>query len=526
MRLPPASLRLHLPVQSATFPGEIMKNKMNLISKRPNYTNCFAKAFAYTVFSFLLIFNTPVFAQVVVDVKKLGPRLQSGPVGLCLSYVTDEDSRFPERVQSHSEAMKTMKVGTLRWPMGTLADNYMWHTPGEYDTASSGLKPCLTAPSSAPGKWSWAIESDGSLKEESMDFDEFMTLCMQVNAEPVVMVNAFGHTHKTAIYSYEQLKASAVEQVKYAKSKNYKIKYWEIGNELSVTVKNGDITVKEYISLFNDFTAAMKEEDPTIQTGLGTGFGYEAEVLQGTMKTADFIVPHHYAFDMSTYEGYQNLQQSVGTRSIDRALKAVSALPEPYKSKIKVLVTEFSSFKPNGRWETKANDIGKSLVTFEMAAKLLSQSDNIEYMHFWVTHSPWGGRGDSYANTFDDYINILPQGQAIQMFNTFSHERMLTLNPVSGKVRTYASYSPKTKNLSIYLLNKNTVPETRTVELANYPDIHENGVWVYQGDGAPSSTSTSIDYAGDVTVKNNAFEIILPPVSISVVSFGTMTTGQ
>lgn len=503
-----------------------MKNKINLISKRASYTDGYTKTFASVAFSCLLLLNAPASAQVVVDINHVGPSLHSGPVGLCLSYVTDEDSRYPERVQSHSQAMKTMKVGTLRWPMGTLADNYMWHTPGEYETASSGLKPSVSAPRSAPGKWSWATEADGSLNEESMDFDEFMALCKQVNAEPVVMVNAFGHTHKSAVYSYEQLKVSAVEQVKYAKSKNYKIKYWEIGNELSVAVRDKKITVKEYISLFNDFTAAMKAVDPTIQTGLGTGFGHDAEVLQGTMGAADFIVPHHYAFDLSTYEGYENLQQSVGTRSIDRTLKAVSALPEPYRSEMKILITEFSSFKPNGHWETKANDIGKSLVTFEMAAKLLSQSDNIEYMHFWVTHSPWGGPGDSYANTFDDYINILPQGQAIQMFNTFSHERMLTLNPIDGKVRIYASFSPKNKNLSIYLLNKNTAPETRTVTLANYQNIHANEVWVYQGDGTPSSTSTRIEKKGDVTVTNNSFEITLPPVSISVVSFGAMTTEQ
>lgn len=501
-----------------------MKYRTNL-PKKNNYTLCCSKAFSILVLSVLLLFNSPAFAQIVVDVNKLGPSLQSGPVGLCLSFVTDEDSRFPERVQSHAEAMKTMKVGTLRWPMGTLADNYMWHTPGEYETVSNGLKPCVSAPGSAPGNWSWACESDGSFKDESMDFDEFMTLCKQVNAEPVVMVNAFGHTHKTAKYSYEQLKTSAVEQVKYAKSKNYKIKYWEIGNELSVTVRGNHITVAEYIALFNDFTAAMKEVDPTIQTGLGLGFRHFSEVLQGTMENADFIVPHHYAWGMSTYDGYENLQQSVGTSHIDEALNAVNALPEPYKSKIKVLVTEFSSFIPNGGWESNANDIGKSLVTFEMAAKLLSQSDNIEYLHFWVTHSPWGGieNGDTNANTFDNNLNILPQGQAIQMFNTFAHERMLTLNPVNGKLRVYASYSPETQNLSIYLLNKGTVAETRTVELANYHNIQENGVWIYKGDGAPSSTSTSIEKAGKVTVSNNSFEITLPPVSISVVSFGTST---
>ncbi|MEP4077300.1 hypothetical protein [Haloferula sp.] len=469
----------------------------------------------------LLVACNSLTAQISIDVEQLGPRLNKGPVGLCLSFPTDEDSQYPERVQTHAQAFRTMQVGTLRWPMGTLADNYLWHKPGEYETVDKGLKPCV-ASGRAPARWKFCTNPDGSIKPSAMDFDEFIALCRKLNVEPVVMVNALGHIHRDAKFSYEQIKASAVEMVKYAKRKNFQIKYWEIGNEVSIPIKDGKMTVEEYVDLFNDFSVAMKQADPTVKTGLGLGFQYFKPVLDGTMEHADFIVPHIYVSEYGSYAAYENDASKIGLNSVEATQEALSSLPEPYRSDIKVLVTEFSSYSPQRRWDNVNNDIGKSLVTFDLAASMLSRFGNMEYLHFWVTHSPWGGVGglsDDYANSLDESLNILPQGKALQIFNMFALERMLVVNPVEGKVRVFTSFSPEDKALSIYLLNKGTTPVTQKVQLKNYDGNARNKVWVFRGEGSPSSTKASIVEDGQVVVADNAFEINLAPVSIAVVTF-------
>ncbi len=476
----------------------------------------------WVVFLMLVLVHQPAAAEIVIDAGRLGARLHDGPVGLCLSFPTDEDARYPERVRSHAEALGEMKAGTLRWPMGTLADNYLWHTPGGYESVDEGLKPCV-ASGKAPADWGYCTNPDGTIKASAMDFDEFIALCRELNAEPVVMVNALGHIHPGAKYDYRQIKTSAVELVKYAKRKNYQVKYWEIGNEVSIPIKKGEMSVGDYVALFNDFTTAMKQADPSVMTGLGLGFGYFKEVLDATRERADFIVPHVYVSGYPSYADYANDGRAIQLRSVRAAQDAIDAQPEPYRSKLRILVTEFSSYSPQRRWDNFHNDIGKSLVTFDLAATVLSGYPSVDYLHFWVTHSPWGGEGgmkNDYANALDRYLNVLPQGRALGVFNRFARGRMVVLDPARGKLRVFATHSPSAGTLSIYLLNKSTKPMVRTVRLKNYDGSRPGGVWVYRGGGSPSSLETTLARTGPVAVEDGVFEITLPPVSVSVAAFG------
>ena len=65
---------------------------------------------------YLFMCGTYSFAQstINVDVSKVAATVDPYAVGLCLSYPTDDDNYFPQRVQSHAQALSTMKVKTLR----------------------------------------------------------------------------------------------------------------------------------------------------------------------------------------------------------------------------------------------------------------------------------------------------------------------------------------------------------------------------------------------------------------------------
>lgn len=463
-----------------------------------------------------------------VDVKKVSSTIDPYAVGLCLSYPTDDDKYYPEREQTHAQALQTMKAKTLRFPMGTLGDNYLWTTPGTYKTAVNGLTPRVVSRIEHPGRWPEFCNEDGTLKPEvTLDFDEYMNLVKQTGAKPVIMVNAFGYRLKGAEYSYEQLKANAVEWVRYANiTRKYNIRYWEIGNELSVAVTKKYITKEEYISLFNDFAAAMKAVDPSIKIGVAPGFRY-FEVLNSTAELVDFVVPHQYQNSVHNYQEYRDLED-VSTNNINMANTAIDNMPAKYRNKVEILVTEFGSTMPNGKWtlpgvaNDSSNSLVKSLYTYEMMLSALKKYDRIKYMHRWVTHSPFTnkGKGDAYQNALDDKLNLTSQGKVVRLFNTFAQEQMLDVNTINGKVRAYAMYTPSSKNLSIILINKDSVNTDVKINLTNYAGKQQNEVWEFRSlKDDPNDISPVIQQARSADADKNGFDIKLPPVSVKVISF-------
>ncbi|WP_349351597.1 hypothetical protein [Flagellimonas sp. MMG031] len=490
------------------------------------------KYFLYLLVCLLAIVHTPKLlgqnVQVNVEVSNTLTNIAQNPVGLCLSYPHDDTDYFPNRVRSTTEAFNSIQGGTLRFPMGALADNYLWHEPGDYQNAVNGLNPRIASEGRNPAPWDWLVNTDGTIKDSALDFDEFVDLYQQTGTEPIIMVNAFGHVDAESLYSYEQIKTNAVEWVRYANiTKNLNIKYWEIGNELSVEVNKGHITVQEYIDLFNDFADAMKAVDPTIKVGLGLGFGHFDQVLAGTYTKADFVVPHQYQ-GFENYNEYKNLISPPPLTYITNANNAISNLPAPYRDTIEILATEFSSFSPQGSWKSPngsndpANTIGKSLVTFEMITSALAQYDRIAYMHFWTTHSAFNAMGfsDKYANAFDQYLNTLPQGNALTIFNMFRKDRMVQTSSTSSLIRSYASYSPNSEELSIYLINKDTNPVPVDINnIDNASQLGSGNIWTYAGNtGSPEDTATSISQTGTASPQGNGYSITLPPVSVTVIN--------
>ena len=473
----------------------------------------------------LVSFLSEAQTEIKIDVKKYSATLDPNALGICLSFPTDDDAYFPERTRSHAEALNELKVGTLRFPMGTLADNYMWTTPGTY--GEKKLTPRVSSIEENK-RLSHFIDAEGNFKETSLDFEEYMDLVKKTNTVPVIMVNAFGHLYKGSQYTYEEIKKNAVEWVRYANvTHDYNIKYWEIGNELSVAITKGYITRKKYVDLFNDFAKAMKEIDPTIKTGLGVGFNYY-DVIEKTAEFADFIIPHQYQHSAHNYEEYKNLDD-VNTKSINAANKAIEKLPKKYRDKMEILVTEFNSTIPgNGSWDLpgvkvdQSNSLVKSLYTFELLQEAFKKYDRIKYMHFWVTHSPWNdyGHNRNNSNAFDEKLNTLAQGEILKLFNTYKQEKVLEGKSKYGKIRFYAHYTPKTKKLVLFILNKDSKTVDVDIDLNNYRGNQKNSGELFRGTtNNPNDISPVVEKCENVVVKNDHLHLTLLPVSIRVVEF-------
>ena len=157
-----------------------------------------------------------------------------------------------------------------------------------------------------------------------------MQLCRACDAEP--LLRAFNkRTPQDAADEVEYFNGSEDSHWGGYRTKNghrepYKIRYWQIGNE---------VTGEAYETNFRAFAEAMKKIDPSIK--ILSSFP-TAKLLDNAADVIDYVAPHHYSGDLASME--QNF------RDIDKMIR------EHGKGRnIKVAVTE---------WNTTAGDAGPS----------------------------------------------------------------------------------------------------------------------------------------------------------------------
>lgn len=138
--------------------------------------------------------------------------------------------------------VKELPVTLLRYPGGTVADNFHW---AGTSLDNPNLFPFVT-PAEAP---------------DMTTFDDFMAFCARTGAEPIVVVNTASWALRDDV---EGGAREAADWVRYCKEKNLKVKYWEIGNE---TYWHPVMTAREYGALARRYSQAMKAVDTGIIVG-------------------------------------------------------------------------------------------------------------------------------------------------------------------------------------------------------------------------------------------------------------------
>lgn len=174
-------------------------------------------------------------------------------------------------------------IDALRYPGGSIADAYRWQT----NTMVNGL--------------GYANPSNG--------FDDFMGIARKIGASPIITVNYGSGTA-----------AEAAAWVKYANvTKKYRIKYWELGNEIPGDGTYGaqwEYNTKPkgataYADNIADYITQMKAADPGIKVGavltlynswpdglVASQYGDTADwnttVLKKDGPRLDFVILHYY----------------------------------------------------------------------------------------------------------------------------------------------------------------------------------------------------------------------------------------
>jgi alpha-L-arabinofuranosidase len=421
----------------------------------------------------------------------------------------DSDIERPRKT-SFVDAMKEMGVKFIRFPYGHLADNYLWDADGDWGNI---LTPKAATSSQAPGNWDWAVNQISGEFEKDMDFDEYISICNEVGAEPMVVVNILSYKYKNGP-TYEKLKETAVEWVRYANiTKDYKVKRWALGNE--VDHHSDLISKEEYKALYSDFAAAMKAVDQTIWIGPGLLGNWHSALLNHDPGNIDFICAHNYLYKYDwrnqDYEGWKNATDIL-VNHVETCQNAVnnSSIPDT-----EIHVTEMGSrpWKDN----SDSDDLFRALAYGEMVLNACSFED-VKATYVWNTHGPWGGPEENAPyNILDLDNNREPRGDIIKIINDNLLDYYLEAPRVSGFVRTYTTVDEQNENLTILLINKNDKQESLNIKISDFSLPTSFTINTYSGNG-PMDKSPVFSDAKHIEVNGEIIKAELPPVSFNVIS--------
>jgi alpha-N-arabinofuranosidase len=381
--------------------------------------------------------------------------ISNHPIGINVDFFMDND-QFLHPKRSTVDALKAMGVRYLRYPGGEKSDLYLFSKP-PYDTSHPTL---ARTGKGAVGGYARVLNEDFTdFNRKVLNFDEFITMCRQVGAEPIVVVAAdmylkdipAGNTLPTR----EQLIKNAVEWVRYSNiKKKYNVRYWMIGNE-SWHKDNKNSSADIYAQDVIDFSIAMKAVDPSVKIipNGNTDEFWKVLLTKAAGHFDELCLSNYPVFNYARqYYTYRDTLQNL-MRPVQTALNAIDKYAtNADKKKLKVIVAEYGPFDWAKTWPF-INTMGYNLVNFEIIGNQLLEP-RVDFSCFWNTR--WI-QNDSVSNSVFDALdkdgNFNANGYGIAIWGNFLGDKMVKTTS-SLYIRSFASWKPKQKKIFMYLVNK------------------------------------------------------------------------
>ncbi len=431
------------------------------------------------------------------------------------------DSSFES--QTTISLLEAMGARMLRFPGGSLSDEYHWETNTTLNNT-----------------WTWATS-----------FDDFASIVKAAHGEAIITVNYGTGTAD-----------EAARWVEYSNiTKGYGFKYWEIGNENYGTWETDEHPVRHdpftYANEAKDYLAKMKAVDPTIEVGVVVTTGEDSftnnrshpatnprtgrvhngwtPVLLATLKSLnaipDFVIYHRYEQNPGN-ESDARLLQSAATWKND-ALDLRQQLTDYLGSdgdRIEIISTENNSvsFDP-GKQSTSlvnglffADSFGNILQTefnmfvwWDFGNGYVLEKNNSPSLYGWRQYGDYG------VTSVDD--EPYPTYYAFKLLSHFAapSDSVIEATSQSSLLAVYAAKKIDGR-LSLMLINKNPTEEiTARINITGFASSGSAVVYSYgkTQDEAARTLNGSPDIAQ--TIFNGAgadFDYTVPPYSMTVIS--------
>ena len=392
------------------------------------------------------------------------------PLGINLDYFMDND-KYLHPKRGLAEALKAMGVKYLRYPGGNKSDFYFFSRP-PYDRPIPTL--ARTGKDAVAGRNRALNATATDFKNPPLDFDEYMSVCKKVNAEPVIVVAGdeylvnypAGSTWSTR----DKLIKNAVEWVRYANiKKHYHVKYWMIANE-SWGGENKNSNAEIYAQDVMDFSKAMKAIDPSIMIiPNGNSDAWWKTILTKDAGYIDAICLSNYPV-YKLPKGFVSYRDSVLNfmHPVQTAIDAIDkyATPED-KMKLKVIASEYGPFDWGSKKWPFINTMGYNLANFELTGEELKEP-RLAFSCFWNTR--WIENDLDQHSVFDALDrngNFNANGYGLMIWGKFLNQKMVQTTS-TVHLRSFASYSQDKKSLFVYFINKSPNDISVSPQISNY----------------------------------------------------------
>ena len=480
----------------------------------------------FTTLYFLITFSTVFGQNLTVDFDTtIKTGINKGVASANLCWLLDSDLPTPNPTQSMRTALSELGVKSLRFPYGALAENYLWDTAPFNSTKSIGnLTPKVASTSKNPGNWTWSTNPDGTFIK-AMDFDEYMSICQELNIQPLVVVNIQSSEYAGGPTAQELID-SAVEWIKYANDKNYNVAYWQIGNE--VEHANSTVFTKaEYVSHYVAMATAMKTEDSTIKVGPGilSSIGYFNTIIDTYPNLIDFISAHQYMYSFTETCATYDLWKENTESYIPNVTGVQNAVLNSSKPTMEILVTE-TGVTPAKDGFGSINNTYKALWWFEVLMNQI-QLSNVSYSYFWGTHSPWNSGETPIDDAAKDVGLLLrvddnsrkPTAEIVKLVNENMLENLVQTTQSVNYIRTFASISNDDTKYCVFLMNKSNVTQNVVVQLNQLP-ANTTTLSRKEFKGATyDDISPTVENVADVNVSlDDTITITLEPLSVTILN--------
>jgi alpha-L-arabinofuranosidase len=196
----------------------------------------------------------------------------------------------------------------------------------------------------------------GRIDPNDVGIDEFCQFCELISAEPLICIS-FSDGPQSAADLVEYCNGTTqtswgARRAAHGHPSPYRVKYWQIGNEIS-----GDDP--KYLGSFNEFARLMKKTDPAV--AILSSFPKQ-KLLEQFGRELAYVCPHHYTPDLVECE--QDFNRL--TQMLDQTAGC---------GQIKIGVTEWNI--DAGSW-----GLGRGKQMTLMAALM-----NARYLHVLMRHS-------------------------------------------------------------------------------------------------------------------------------------------
>ncbi|MBL7110767.1 MAG: hypothetical protein ISS19_02355 [Bacteroidales bacterium] len=437
------------------------------------------------------------------------------PIGINVDYFMDDDNYLkPER--RTADALKAMGVKYVRYPGGNKSDFYFFSKP-PWDKSEPTL--ARTGKGAVGGRHK-VMNNYSEFAVDVLDFDEFIEMCREIGAEPILCVAAdeylVNYPEGCTWSTREELIEHAVEWVRYSNiKKGYDVKYWMIGNE-SWHRQNVNSTAEIYARDVVDFSIAMKAVDPSIYIiPNGNSVEFCETVLDIAGKYIDYFCISNYPVWQywAGYASYRDTLQDL-MHPVDRALTAINKYADRNGGKkFDLIVCEYGPFDWADMWPF-INDMGHALCNFEMTGKQLLVPE-IAFSQFWNTR--WIDNDldeHSVFDALDMHGNFNANGYSMMIWGNYLGDKMVKTTSTLH-LRTFASYVPDEKRLFVYLMNMTEEPQSVQLRLDGNALDSVIDAWELVGDG-PDDVDPVWQKCAEIK-KPSHFEI--QGTSITVIEF-------